>query len=125
MHICGLESGVCRKEFINQISKIMSKIEEAMRDAVKARTNWQSGNTSVVVSDGGNWVKVMLHGNLIYADSQESGECMFTLAGWNTNVTRSRLRALGIDVRGTMGENGQPYCQGKAINAKKWYKFVK
>ena len=77
----------------------MRKIEEAMCAAVKERRNWESGNTRVKVHDGGNWVKVFLHGNLIYTDCQESGERSFTLAGYDTQTARNRCRALGADTK--------------------------
>ena len=74
----------------------MRRIEMAMRAAVEARFNWNCSNTEVKVE--GNNVKVYLHGNLIYKENI-AGVASFTLAGWNSNTTRSRLRALGVSVR--------------------------
>ena len=96
----------------------MRKIEQAMCAAVKERRNWSCGNTRVQVRDGGNWVKVFLFDNLIFTDCQESGERRFTLAGWNSNTTRSRLNALGCDVA---QRNWLPYHNGKQIDKNKWY----
>lgn len=96
----------------------MRKIEEAMCEAVKNRKNFERSNTRVQVRDGGNWVKVFLHDNLIYTSCQESGKAQFTLAGWDTNTTRSRLRALGVDV---CHVNGVPVYKGEVINDEKWY----
>ena len=73
----------------------MRRIEMAMCAAVEARFNWHCSNTQVKVND--NKVEVYLHGNLIY--KKQGGVASFTLAGWNSNTTRSRLRALGVSVR--------------------------
>ena len=73
----------------------MRQIEKAMCAAVEARFNWACSNTHVKVND--NKVEVYLHGNLIY--KKQGGVASFTLAGWNSNTTRSRLRALGVSVR--------------------------
>lgn len=89
-----------------------------MCEAIKARTNFACGNTQVIISDGGNYVKVYLHGNLIYINCMESGRAKFSLAGWNTSTTRSRLRAIGIDVR---TKNYMPYYNGKQIDEKEFY----
>lgn len=89
----------------------MRKIEETMCAAVKMRREWSSGNTSVVVCQDN--VYVHLHGHIIYCDYGE-----FTLAGHNTNLTRSRLRALGVDVR---VRNGKPLYKGEYIDSNKWY----
>ena len=67
----------------------------AMRAAVEARFNWHCGNTQVNVND--NKVEVYLHGNQIY--KKQGRVASFTLAGWNSNTTRSRLRALGVSVK--------------------------
>lgn len=109
----------------------MRKIDEAMVKAVNEKKNFISGNTEVRVSDGGNWVRVFLHGNLIYTSCEESGECLFTLAGWNTAVTRSRLHALGVDVCGRqcsgfgIADAEWPTYNGNVINPNKWYEVVK
>lgn len=100
----------------------MRKIEEAMCAAVKERRNWQSGNTRVQVKDGGNWVKVYLWDNLIYTECNEDGAKRFTLAGWNTNTTRSRLNALGV---GVTQRNWMPYYNGHEICSSAWYKINK
>lgn len=76
----------------------MRKIEQLMVAAVRRSYEsgvvgwkWKSGNTSVEVHAPGR-VSVYLHGNpiaLLGADDMS-----FTLAGWNTPTTRSRLNAL-------------------------------
>ena len=97
----------------------MRQIEKAMVAAVKARFNWRCSNTEVKAENG--IVKVYLHGNLIYKENI-AGVASFTLAGWNSNTTRSRLRALGVGVRcynyaPQMEVNGE----WVDISSSKWY----
>lgn len=103
----------------------MRSIDKEMLAAVCRRENWKCGNTQVEVSSDKNIVKVFLHDNLIYkcVGIEES----FTLAGWDTNVTRNRLRALGVNL---FRKNGKVYaskCKSGAkaieINKNKWYNF--
>ena len=79
----------------------MRQIEKQMLAAVKERRNWRSGNTEVTVRTdiyGCNHIEVRLHDNLIFKQNDAEDSAEFTLAGWNTPTTRSRLRALGIKV---------------------------
>lgn len=93
----------------------MRNIDEKMCAAVAAHKNFKLSNTEVVASEDGN-VYVYLHGNKIYmeVDGKES----FSLAGWNTNTTRSRLNALGVSVS---QKNFAPMYNGKEIDCNKWY----
>ena len=94
----------------------MRQIEIEMLHAVCNRKNMRKNNTQVLVrEDGSIWVR--LHGNLI-AHRGDSGLWQFTLAGWNTPTTRSRLRALGIDIR---QRGGVPYYKGKAMSIREVY----
>lgn len=95
----------------------MRKIEKAMCAAVESRTNWAENNTRVEVKDGGSKVSVYLHGNKIYSESSE-GWRMFSLAGWDTTTTRSRLNALGIRV---YRRKGVLYYDGHEIDSTGWY----
>lgn len=100
----------------------MRQIEKAMCAAVKARFNWHCSNTEVKVE--GNSVKVYLHGNLIYKENI-AGVAAFTLAGWNSNTTRSRLKALGVHVR-SKNFAPQVYKNGEWIDIRsndsnEWY----
>lgn len=101
----------------------MNKIEKAMCDAVNAQKNWKSGNTEVrvVKKDTVTIVCVYLHGNRIcevYEGEEGNTAMMFSLAGWNTTTTRSRLNALGIEVR---QKKGEPMWNGGRINPYGWY----
>ena len=94
----------------------MRQIEKEMLYAVCNRKNMSKSNTQVLVrEDGGIWVS--LHGNLI-AHRGAGGLWRFTLAGWNTLTTRSRLRALGIDIR---QKGGIPYYNGHPIDIREVY----
>ena len=76
----------------------MRKIQQAMLKAIANRTNWKCGNTEVKVKSG-YAAHVYLHNNHIaeiydgkpYANKE-------TLSRWPTPTTKSRLRALGINV---------------------------
>ena len=86
--------------------------------AVAHRRNMCEGNTRV--ESNGTDVRVFLHGNCIYkiVDNVAS----FTLAGWNTPTTRSRLRALCV---GVSQRNWEAYYNGQAISACKWYEVIR
>lgn len=86
----------------------MRKIETEMLHAVKNGLDWTSGNTSVFyisASESGNPCgarsEIYLHGNLIAEYWHDSGSVevdLVTLKKWATNTTKSRLRALGVNV---------------------------
>lgn len=104
----------------------MRQIEKKMVAAIKARKNFKSGNTEVTMTRNEHLGKctamVYLHDNLIAKISfgPENVVAQFTLAGWNTNTTRSRLNALGVGISQC---NWAPYHNCKAISSKGWYTF--
>lgn len=103
----------------------MREIEKAMVQAVNEHRNWRSGNTEVWVHDGGGKTSVYLHGNLIYyhnVEERDGNVVNFTLAGWNTPTTRSRLKALGINV---CQRDCEPMFNGEVINKNEWYQTTK
>tara|TARA_B100001996_G_scaffold237335_1_gene183328 strand:+ start:942 stop:1274 length:333 start_codon:yes stop_codon:yes gene_type:complete len=69
----------------------MRKIESQMNSAIRARRNWSSGNTSVVIDDQ-NDALVYLHGNFI-AKISDRFVRLFD-GGWQSVTTKSRLNAL-------------------------------
>ncbi len=69
----------------------MRKIEQQMIAAIRQGKNWQGGNTTVSAPTLGEW-SVHLHGNMITVGSDKG--LRFTLAGWPTPTTRSRVNAL-------------------------------
>lgn len=85
----------------------MKRIEEKMLDAIRGGYDWHEGNTAVEhLAD--NVVRVRLYGNLIAQADLVNG-WRFSLAGYNTATTRSRLRALGCKVQ---LRNGKPMRDG-------------
>lgn len=94
----------------------MRKIEQQMLKAVKDRRNWRSGNTAVQASIGqdGRVLRVLLHGNLIavIGKSDKVYPHTRTIQRWPTPTTKSRLRALGVDV---YTRNHVTYLNGEAI----------
>lgn len=68
-----------------------------MLDALNRRCDWHEKNTEVEEC-GTGWMRVYLHGNLICRQKPD-GKRLFSIAGWNTPTTRSRLNALGCGVR--------------------------
>ena len=88
----------------------MRKIEKEMLEAIKTRKDWFKANTGVFMEDAGNpygpRAEVYLHGHNIANYWYESGEldvCEVTLARFPTTTTKSRLRALGANVRTKAG----------------------
>lgn len=71
----------------------MRQIEKMMVQAVNNKECFKRSNTEVRAFSFG--VFVALHGNLIFA--RIDGKDYYSNAGWNTNTTASRLRALGAD----------------------------
>lgn len=73
----------------------MRKIEQQMIAAVKAKKNWESGNTRVEKVD--EFMDVYLHGNHIACVGWQAVPNPTTFKRWPTRTTVSRLRALGIN----------------------------
>ena len=101
----------------------MRKIDKEMLAAVCEHRNWSSGNT-VVVADK-DYVQVILHGRIIY--ECKGVEEAFTLAGFDTDVTRNRLRALGVNLFKKNGKTYASKCKSGAnaieIDKNEWYNF--
>lgn len=116
----------------------MRKIEREMIAAIKAGKNRKDGNTEVChwaaggMEDG---CRVYLFGHRIA--ERQHGKWVFSLAGWNTPTTRSRLQSLlqefGGDRRGIYTKMGQAYVRRYAsqvrdpqgadqpIDSKEWF----
>ena len=101
----------------------MRSIDKEMLAAVCEHRNWSSGNTVVVADE--DYVQVILHGSIIY--ERNGVEEAFTLAGWDTDVTRNRLRALGINIFRINGKTYASKCKSGTnaieIDKYKWYNF--
>ena len=92
----------------------MRKIEQRMCEAVAASRTMRESNTEVEIFGGET--TVYLHGNAIYRVL--GGVKYFTLAGWDTSTTRSRLRALGVELT---SKSGLRYHNGQRIEIDRWY----
>lgn len=106
----------------------MRKIEKEMLSAVRNARNWSKDNTSVKVErlEFVVNISVYLFGNEIYKEirSNDGSRALahFTLAGWNTVTTRSRLNALGV---GVFQNDWKPYFNGIELNNNRWYVLPK
>ena len=90
----------------------MRKIEDEMVRAAHSMRDWRSGNTEVKVDEGIS--KVYLHGHHIATVGFLGGVQVNvdTLRRFPTNTTKSRLRALGVDV---YTKNHVTYLNGEPI----------
>ena len=92
----------------------MRKIEQLMNNAINHHVRWSLQNTIVSPLDEIT-VAVYLHGHEIALINQRTGFVMTnvdTLRRYPTNTTKSRLRALGVNVS---TRKGVTYLDGKAI----------
>ena len=94
----------------------MRTIEKQMWQAIECQDRqWSTGNTAVEYRFNDDVSRVYLHGHHI-ADYDHGTEAVApnlkTLRAWPTNVTRSRLRALGVDVKQV---NGTQFINSEAI----------
>ena len=94
----------------------MRKIELEMLGAIASGNNWQKGNTTVQWSEGtvAGVGSVKLHGNTIaiIMPDKTIKVVVDTLRRWPTPTTKSRLRALGVNV---YTKNYTTYLDGVAI----------
>ena len=106
----------------------MRKIEERMVSAILHCRCWCEANTAVFCDGLSHHFAVKLHGNQI-AEGQTGMGAGFTvthatLCGWDTPTTRSRLRALGVDVPALRRAEGyikprpkRPWHPSKTVDA--------
>ena len=102
----------------------MRKIEKEMLEKIAcAASYWRKGNTDIksgIMPSGYHRVSVYLHNNEIgYVHVDDSTRAMGkfvpnlrTLRNWPTVTTKSRLRALGVNLTQS---NGKVYIDGKYI----------
>ena len=95
----------------------MRAIEKKMVQALQSKRNFHESNTCVECDNNNTYV--YLFGNCIY--KVVNGKAYFTLAGWNTSTTRSRLNALGV---GVTQKDWTPYWNGERISLNSWYKVA-
>tara|TARA_R110000868_G_scaffold265181_3_gene523971 strand:- start:340 stop:621 length:282 start_codon:yes stop_codon:yes gene_type:complete len=90
-------------------------IERNMLDAIETKVNWVGDNTEVVYHPNADYSKVYLYDNLIAWVLHGEGVTIVsreTLAKHPTRTTKSRLRAMGVDVMTNMGTT---YLNGEAV----------
>jgi hypothetical protein len=82
----------------NQEIEMARKIEQQMIAAIRAGESFKSGNTEVVqVRDDVRYfdhAEARLYGNVIARVLNNGADGKWTLAGWNTATTRSRINAM-------------------------------
>ena len=93
----------------------MRKVEKQMIAALKGRKDMKGRNTSVVYDHGADRSWIRLHGHHIATywhrtDVVEVNET--TLARWPSVTTKSRLRALGVNV---FTKDFVTYLDGKPV----------
>ncbi len=96
----------------------MRQIEREMLRAINGRETKTLGNTFVRFDDHFNLSAILLHGNHIadvwhYHGSLRVEPNRDTLAQWPTPTTKSRLRALGVNVTqkaGAVAIDGEVVC---------------
>ena len=97
----------------------MRKIEQQMLATIKVKDSKNIGNTGVFYENQGNPYgprsEIYLHGNHLgdyWHDSGEFDVDIRTLRDWPTVITKSRLRALGVNLT---TKQGRVYIDGQAI----------
>jgi hypothetical protein len=88
----------------------MRQIEKKMIDAIKQGRNFTLDNTHVIID--ANTAHVFLHGNHIASVVNDVIVNKDTLKLFPTPTTKSRLRALGVDV---YTKKGITYLYGKEV----------
>lgn len=93
----------------------MRKIEDKVCGAFAWHREASLDNTR---SDGNH---LYLHGNMIA--KWVDGEVYFSLAGWNTVTTRSRISAVALILhkQGVSCKRGVPYHNGVEISTEGWW----
>jgi hypothetical protein len=93
----------------------MRLIEEQMLNAIHDKAYWSKGNTRVDTNAILSKAYIYLHGHHIATYHHNDGVVdtdLTTLAAWPTVTTKSRLRALGVDVA---TRKGITYINGAAL----------
>ena len=79
----------------------MRLIEQEMLQAINDKVIWTKDNTEVTYYTSHNLSHIRLHGHHIAVYDHSNLKVMpnlYTLAAWPTRTTKSRLRALGVNV---------------------------
>lgn len=105
----------------------MKVIESNMIDAIRNEKNWQSGGTEVTVSDAGH-IQVLLHGSpIVKIEKTGNKTSVFaSLAGWNTQTTRSRINAVCeyYGVPRIHNVKREPVRDGEVMDVRAWFRVL-
>lgn len=85
----------------------MRSIEKEMIAAIQSKQNWIKSNTYITYNDKTDMTSVYLFSNHIgdYSHNQEKFITdLHTLENWPTPTTKSRLRALGVNLTQNKGK---------------------
>lgn len=88
----------------------MRTIEQEMLAAFNSNADFHKGNTSVIITD--KYVFVKLHGHIICLKDIHTNKIYYSCCGYYTNVTKSRLNALGANIKQVNYQwlqDGKPY----------------
>lgn len=96
----------------------MKKIERLLHDAFWRGLRKKANNTRIMVD--GERVSLELFGNTIARRQLTSSAIRFTLAGWNTLTTRSRLRSV-CELNQLCQRGKRPYYGSQPLETKDWY----
>lgn len=105
----------------------MRKIEEKLVSAIEKWQPFHLDNTDFRIVDDGlgevylhdNCIAKVIKHNQLLAGRAYIYISEISLCGWNTPTTRSRLRALGIDI---CQKDFMPILEGRPINPTIWHK---
>lgn len=93
----------------------MRLIEKQMIEAIEKRLNFRKDNTDVIQCEYLGFAEVRLHGHTL-GTYLYSDDVFYpnpdTLREWPTNTTKSRLRALGVNV---YTKKGVTYLNGQTL----------
>lgn len=104
----------------------MRKIQLAILEALRTKTNFSEGSTLVVVSDAGN-IQMLLHDSPIVRIENNEKDMYISLAGWNTPTTRGRIN-IALDKYGisrVVNCVNTPEIAGRQIPTSGWIQVMR
>lgn len=94
----------------------MKVVERLLRDYIAQGRSFLSGNTRYDAT----LHRVYLHDNLI-ARKNDQGNWEFTMAGWPTSTTRSRINAIAGDWIVRQQQGRQLHRDGRELSTTEWF----
>lgn len=97
----------------------MRKITKTIKALLDQRKSWNAGgNTTGTYHEDGNYTDIRLHNNHVARHFHGTDVTHFSMAGWTSRTTQSRLNAIGVQVYQRAFEI---YYHGTYIDPDKWY----